>query len=88
MSTPKTAGMSASLINSLGMIGEPILQWTMGKALKMNWDGTVNANGLQLYSTANYESALGIFVKLTIVVLIIACCYRVEKHNQVMNPAS
>ena len=88
MSTPKTAGMSASLINSLGMIGEPILQWTMGKALKMNWDGTVNSSGLQLYSTANYESALGIFVKLTIVVLIIACCYRVEKHNQVMNPAS
>ena len=88
ISTPKTAGMTASLINSLGMVGEPILQWGMGKVLKMNWDGTVNASGLQLYSTANYETALGIFIKLTIGVFIIACCYRVKKHTQVMDSAS
>ena len=88
MSTPKTAGMTASLINSLGMVGEPILQWVMGKVLKMNWDGTVNASGLQLYSTANYETALGIFIKLTIGVFIIACCYRVKKHTQVMDSDS
>ena len=87
MSTPKTAGMTASLINSLGMVGEPVLQWVTGKVIKMHWDGTVNASGLQLYSTANYETALGIFIKLTIGVFIIACCYRVKKHTQVMDSA-
>ena len=83
MSTPKTAGMTASLINSLRMVSEPVLQWVTGRVIKMNWDGTVNASGLQLYSTANYETALGVFIKLTIGVFIIACCYRVKKHTQV-----
>ena len=47
-----------SWINSVGMIGEPVLQKWVGFALDRHWSGTLDASGLRIYQTTDYESAL------------------------------
>ena len=69
LSTPQTSGLIASLINSVGMFGEPILQKRIGIMLNRSWDGTLSDNGLRLYHTVDYERALQILPILACICL-------------------
>ena len=71
LSTPQTSGLTASLMNSVGMFGEPLLQKHIGMTLHHAWNGTLSENGLHLYRTADYEYALRILPILTCVCLVL-----------------
>ena len=71
LSTPQTSGLTASLMNSVGMFGEPPLQKHIGMTLHHAWNGTLSENGLHLYRTADYEYALRILPILTCVCLVL-----------------
>ena len=71
LSTPQTSGMLMSWINSIGMLGEPVLQKWIGVALDRRWSGLTDGNGLRLYRTADYESAL------TLMLIMSALCFAV-----------
>lgn len=76
LSDPQTSGMVMSCINSIGMLGEPILQKGVGYILDYRWSGLSNENGLRIYQTGDYESALGVMLAVTVVCLLIAFCTR------------
>ena len=69
LSTQQTSGLIASLINSVGMFGEPILQKWIGIMINRSWDGTLSADGLCLYRVADYERAMQILPILACVCL-------------------
>lgn len=69
LSTPQTSGLIASLINSVGMFGEPILQKHIGMTLHRFWNGILSNEGLPLYRTADYEHALQILPILACICL-------------------
>lgn len=69
LSTPQTSGMLMSWINSVGMLGEPVLQKWVGFALDKHWSGALDAGGLRMYQTTDYESAL------TLMLIITAVCF-------------
>lgn len=71
LSTPQNSGLIASLINSVGMFGEPILQKHIGLMLHGARNGTRLANGLPLYDAAAYEHALRILPILACVCLLL-----------------
>ncbi len=72
LSTPQISGMLMSWINSVGMIGEPMLQKWVGFALDRHWSETLDASGLRVYQTNDYESALTLMLILTAVCFAIA----------------
>lgn len=71
LSTPQTSGLIASLINSVGMFGEPILQKHIGISLHRTWNGSLSDNRLPLYQTVDYEHALQILPILACICLLL-----------------
>ena len=71
LSTPQTSGLIASLINSIGMFGEPILQKYIGMMLHRIRNGTLFDNGFPFYQTADYERALQILPILACICLLL-----------------
>ena len=76
LSTPQTSGMLMSWINSIGMLGEPVLQKWIGVALDRRWSGLSDANGLRIYQIKDYESALSIMLAVTVVCWVISLCMK------------
>ena len=81
LSTPQTSGMLMSWINSVGMLGEPVLQKWIGVALDRHWSGVSDANGLRVYQVRDYEAALSVMLAVTIVCTIIAFCMKNAKKQ-------
>ena len=76
LSTPQTSGMLMSWINSIGMLGEPVLQKWIGVALDRRWSGLSDANGLRIYQIKDYESALSVMLAVTVVCWVISLCMK------------
>lgn len=76
MSNPKTSGMIISWINSVGMLGEPILEKWIGKALARNWSGLLDEHGLHVYVASDYESAIGVMFLVVCICFVLSCCLR------------
>lgn len=76
MSNPQTSGMIISWINSVGMLGEPILEKWIGKALTRNWSGLLDEHGLHVYTASDYEFAISVMFQVVCVCLVLSCCLR------------
>ena len=81
LSTPQTSGILISWINSVSMLGEPVLQKRIGVALDKNWSGLLDANGLRLYQAVDYECAMSVMLKVVCVCFVIVCLMRNRKQT-------
>ena len=76
LSTPQTSGLIVGWVNTVNMLGLTLLQYLVAHSLDKYWNGAVNANGLRLYETSNYELALGVLLNTVIIALLIASLMR------------
>lgn len=66
LSTPRTSGFLMSWINCIAILGEPCLQKWIGFSLDHHWSGSLNPQGLRIYQTTDYQSALRFLVMVMI----------------------
>ena len=77
-STPQTSGLIIGWTNTINMLGFTLLQTFVGRSLDEYWSGTVNAEGLRVYQSYDYELALGLLLNCVLVCLFIAFLMRTK----------
>lgn len=55
---PQFTATGVGFMNMVNMLGIPVAQYAIGLTLDKIWSGQVDANGLRIYSVANYETAM------------------------------
>lgn len=76
---PRNSGITIGFVNTLNMLFAAILQKLTGVIMHYNWDGSVNDNGLPIYSSTNYISGLTSLAVIVTVSLIIGLFLK-HKH--------
>ncbi len=80
LSTPYTSGLIASWLNSIGMLGEPLLQKWIGISLHRQGSTVFNEQGLRVYQASDYASAMQILLILSAVCLVLSYGLRESKN--------
>lgn len=67
--TQSNSGMTLGVVNTLNMLGGALLQQAIGFLLDKRWSGTLDVDGLRIYSSEDFIIALSVLL-----VVVILCC--------------
>ena len=68
-----TSGLTIGVVNTLNMAGGAIMQQAIGVYLDATWQGSLDINGLRIYSLQEFVEAFSILVIILFICAIIAC---------------
>ena len=68
--TPENSGMTLGVVNTLNMLGGAVLQQAIGFFLDLQWTGKLDAAGVRIYNTHEFQLAISLL--LGVVAL---CCF-------------
>ena len=72
--------MVTGSINGIVTLGGAYLQQKIGKILDHCWDGALSADGLRIYSSTDYKTALEI-IPLTVFLSFVLSCFLTERSK-------
>lgn len=67
--TKENSGMTIGVVNTLNMLGGALLQQGIGWLLDKQWQGSLDAHGVRIYSAQEFVVALSLLL-----IAVVACC--------------
>lgn len=64
------AGLTTGFLNGIVMMTGAFIQFCVGVVLDINWNGSLNAEGIKLYSASDYRLALSLLLPVLFIALI------------------
>lgn len=77
--TKENSGMTIGVVNTLNMLGGAILQQSIGYILDAKWQGVLDKNGVRIYQTNEFISALSLLLGVIVFCTVISFCLREKK---------
>ena len=60
--TPENSGMTLGVVNTLNMLGGALLQQAIGFLLDLQWTGQLDAAGVRIYNTHEFQLAISLLL--------------------------